>query len=241
MSLHERIGGLRARVATLADERREFNEAQALQRRFDELEEAVKPLVGAAKRCTLYREQGLRPRAIARLADRLGKRVAVLRERFVADPRASTLTKGDQWPRMLADAKAGVSLAEASLVEAWRQYLDTLFGGDRPAELESKLAPTEGNQAALARYRIAHSRLLQLGNNTPDISEPFAEARNVAEELKSIYQTFNFDVSLAVKMFLQAIGQGGASLDLLTDEVREWLQTNNSYNRYHIVARNASA
>jgi hypothetical protein len=241
VSFHERIADLRARVAMLADERREFNEAQALQRRSDELEGAVTPLVGAAKRCVLYKEQGLRPRAIARLADRLGKRVAVLRDRFAADPRASILTKGDQWSKMLADAKEGVSLAEASLAEAWRQYLDTLFGGDRPAELDSKLAPTEGNQTALARYRVVHSRLLQLRNNTPDTPELFAEARKVVEELKRIYQTFDFGVSLAVKMFLQATGQGGASLDLLTDEVREWLHNNNSYNRYQIVARNAGA
>jgi hypothetical protein len=240
VSFHERVADLRSRVATLADERREFNEAQALQRRFNELEGAVTPLVGAAKRCALYREQGLRPRAIAKLADRLAKRVTVLRDRFVADPNASTLTKGVQWSQMLDDAKEGVGLAEASLAEAWRQYLDTLFGGDRPAELDSKLAPTEGNQTALARYRVVHSRLLQLRNNTPDAPEHFAEAKKVVEELKSIYQTFDFDVSLAVKMFLQAIGQGGASLDLLTDEVREWLHNNNSYNRYHIVVRNAS-
>ena len=173
MSFHERVADLRSRVATLADERREFNEAQALQRRFDELEGAVTPLVGAAKRCALYRAQGLRPRAIAKLADRLAKRVVVLRDRFVADPHASTLTKGVQWSQMLDDAKEGVGLAEASLGEAWRQYLDTLFGGDRPGELDSKLAPTEGNQTALARYRVVHSRLLQLRNNTPDTPGAF--------------------------------------------------------------------
>ena len=241
MSFHERVADLRSRVAALADERREFIEAQALQRRFDELEGAATPLLSAAQRCALYREQGLRPRTIGKLADRLGKRVTVLRDRFIADPHAATLTKGVQWSQMLDDAKEGVGLAEASLAEAWRQYVDTLFGGDRPAELDGKLAPTEGNQTALARYRAAHGRLLQLRSNTPVGPEPFADAKKVAEELKSIYQTFDFDVPLAVKMFLQAIGQGGASLDLLTDEVRDWLHKNNSYNRYQIVARNAGA
>jgi hypothetical protein len=43
-----------------------------------------------------------------------------------------------------------------------------------------------------------------------------------------------------VKQFLQAIANGGADLDLLTDEVRRWLQQQGSTGRYQIVAKRSA-
>lgn len=239
MNLRERIAGLRARVETMAAGRRELEEASALQVRQGELAAVGAPLQSAARRRTLYRMQGLRPAGLGRPAERLSTRVERLRERFRDDSRNATLTRGVQWRDVLDQAKEAARSAENELTGSWRRYVESAFAGERPAELEGMLAPTELNRSALARYRTAYERLVRLRNEPADSVEAFGQVREIAGQLASIHETFDFDVPVAVKIFLQATGRGGASLDLLTEEVREWLRANSSYNRYLIVARNA--
>lgn len=163
-----------------------------------------------------------------------------LRTRFAEDRRAERLTRGQGWSRLKERTEAARSQAARDLDKTWRDFVASVYSGDKPADLERSLAPTDGNSHRLQRYRSAYNELGTLSRRRPTGRKDFDRVHELARLLREIHQGFDLTVPDAVKRFLDAMAAGGADLDLLTDEVRVWLRQQGSAGRYQIVARRSA-
>ena len=239
MTLLQRIEDLKRRAQHQLGRQAGRDEAGKLQPLLNEANALSQGLGTEVTQMHLLRDQGLTlpdapagPKAGAALTtlDRLLKRFAEKRG-------AESLTRGQDWTRFKESTKAARMQAATALDQAWRSFVTGAYSGDKPADLERSLAPTDVNKERLVRYRSAYEELIRLANRRPAGREDFDRVRELSRQLKELFQGFDFGVPEAVKLFLQAIAKGGADLDLLTDEVRIWLQQQGSAGRYQIVAK----
>jgi hypothetical protein len=94
---------------------------------------------------------------------------------------------------------------------------------------------TESNKKALIEYSQLHGEFKILQREFPADTADINRVKMCAEKLKMVAEKFDFDVPEDVKIFLAAVARGGATLDLLTNEVGKWLNQNQSEMNYRIV------
>ena len=105
-----------------------------------------------------------------------------------------------------------------------------------PDKRSRELTQTPENQRLLNAYRSTYTTFIKYKNTFPESNEAFEELRNASETLAQI--RFDEDIPNSVKLFFEATNRGGASLELLTDEVVTWLRTKNSLGSYIVSAKN---
>lgn len=242
MTLLERIADLKRRAQDQMGRQDGRDEAGKLQPLLNEANALSQGLGTEVTYLHLLRGQGLPLQADLAGADAGAALTTLdrLRQRFAEQSTADRLTRGQDWTRFKERTEAARSKTATTLNQAWRDFVTSAYSGDKPADLERSLAPTDLNKERLSRYRAAHEELLWLANRRPTVREDFDRVRELARQLQELHQGFDFGVPEGVKQFLQAIAKGGADLDLLTDEVRAWLQQQGSTGRYQIVAKRSA-
>jgi hypothetical protein len=239
MTLLARIQALQGRLDLVGTLQERIAEAGRLHARTTELAGERGPLRRAADGVRLLRAGGVPPPAPAPALALAGRHLEQVRTRFTAARTAESLTRGQDWDAMLARTRDGVREATSGLVEVWRKHVDGLFAGTPPDVVAAQLAPTDGNKAALVAYGAAWKRWRGCAGTLPASAAALAEAAAAAADLRHIDASFDRAVPPAVKRFLDAVGQGGASLDLVTDDVQDWLRSSGSHARYRVVAARA--
>lgn len=125
------------------------------------------------------------------------------------------------------------SEVRANLTDFWRQHAAERIGN--LAELRD-LAATLSEVAGVAdlskRFEVA---LAQLARDQTDFpSQASAELLKDAESiLRQMEESLKPE---SVRLFLSAATRGGASLDLLSNDVIEWLRSNNASRSFKVVA-----
>lgn len=169
--------------------------------------------------------------------DAVRKRAAGLLEKFTAEKKASTLKKGVGWAKLIQDIKAASKDLSAAVVKNWKAYQQTVFTGEAPGTIRGRIAFTPANSAAFKEYERLHQDFRTEFNRLPADKAGIEKVRTLAAKLTETAKAFDFDVPSEVKRFLEAIQSGGATLDLLTDSVKDWLKANNAFDSYHILPR----
>jgi hypothetical protein len=132
--------------------------------------------------------------------------------------------------RSLDSFKSGV---RASLVEFWRQYTAERMGD--LAELQV-LAATLSEVAGVGQLsKRLEAALGQLARNQTDFpskrsAELLTEAEFILRQMEESLQPES------VRRFLSATTRGGASLDLLSDDVMAWLRSHNASRSFKVIA-----
>lgn len=239
MTLLERIADLKRRAQDQLDRQVGLDEANRLQPLLNEAKTLVQSLGNEVTQRHLLQDQGLQLAVVlaGTEGDAALKTLERLRNRFTQNRRAESLTRGQDWTRFKTSTEAAGSQAASTLDKTWRSFVIGSYSGAKPADLERSLAPTDGNILRLQRYRDAYNKLDILARRRPTSRADFDSVRDLARQLREIHQGFDFSVPDAVKRFLDAMAAGGADLDLLTDEVRDWLNQQGSTARYQIVAK----
>ena len=195
-------------------------------RRIHETAAKAKVLDGAGISISFPRELAKFQRTIAETADRFRER-----------PASTTIRQGKRLPNLLeAVAEAG-KVSEGALTTAWTLYVGTyLFAGPLPDEEERTMAKTPKNRQALASYRQLFGHFAALRSLVPSSAQVIKDLKKLSSELAAI--EFDRNVPAAVRRFLDETSTTtGASLDLLTDEVREWLKEQGLFGRYVIRSK----
>ena len=236
MSLIDKINNLTERSKKLVDLEKKLAESGRLHELMNDAEAFSRDLGQQVLVTRLFDDQGVSRDVPKKLENALGT-LSRLRERFENDKRAEQLTRGRDW-RLFKDQLDQVceSLAQINK-EQWKRFVGSAYSGQKPNDLKASLAQTPENRANLPRYENAYEQLSRYARRLPAERSDFNDVREIAERLTVIYQQFDFEVPESVKRFLKAIGDGGADLELLTDEVRVWLNENNSVEKYQIVAK----
>lgn len=163
------------------------------------------------------------------------KKVTTVLERFAAAPKSATLKKGQVWSTMLEEMDSAARDLQAAVTVAWKSQWTSLFSGETPAAIESKLAKTKPNQEALRVYQGLYSQFRALFDGLPPDQATIERARILGNQLELAAKAFDYQVSPEVKAFLEAVQSvRGAPISLLTDEVLNWLRENENLDAYRV-------
>lgn len=237
-SLPARARVLRERLAALDQLGTNVEETGLLEDLRSDLAPAAAELSRALDQRKLFVDAGIEAVAPASL-DAARKRAAGLLEKFTAEKKASTLKKGVGWANLIRDIKAASTDLSAAVVKSWKAYRQTVFTGEAPGVIRGRIAFTPANSAAFMEYERLHQAFRTEFDKLPADNAGIEKVRVLAAKLTETAKAFDFDVPGEVKRFLEAIQSGGATLDLLTNTVKDWLRANNAFDSYRILPRSA--
>jgi hypothetical protein len=237
MTLIDRIEVLSERASGLEALDRRRAESAKLQQLLAKVRPMNDKLGTEIQQMRLLHDEGIHAAPYSISTEGARKTLARLINRFNQNRTADSLTKGRDWKRLEDQTQTTCQELTDALKTAWSQFVATAYTGESPSHLERSLAVTDRNLDQLRLYKQTYTQLNGLARSRPQERDDFARVRELARQLSEIYQRFDFNVPEGVKRFLRAVADGGADLDLLTEEVRGWLQQQGSSDHYRIVAR----
>lgn len=214
--------------------RENLDEADALLGLHKELSAKATKLHTLAARAVLLREHGvvLTPSPDTKA---MRKGISNLRKRFDEKTNSSTLTQGQHWKALQTALDGAIAAIEVEQRQDWKNHFATrLFGGLPPEQRKVGLVQTPDNKLALVQYARLFEEFVRYRNTVASTVEELNALHRCSEALKSI--TFVEDVPKAVELFINAVPTG-ASLNLLTPEVIEWLQVQGLLGSFVVRAR----
>jgi hypothetical protein len=149
---------------------------------------------------------------------------------------------GSLWARLNNAAESSNQRLRDAAREQWRQFIESLGHIDSSAVLESRMLKTPSNEAILAKYKEHYGKfqsalrveLPTTASAREDLTVAVAALRELRDQLKG-------NAPDAVRVFLKAIENGGAALELLTPDVLQWIRDNDDPNRFVIKPRNSQS
>lgn len=225
---HEGLQGAEAARANLA-------EAQALLDLHRSLADCAGRLHELVTRANLLREYGV-PLSPGPDTKAMRKTITNLRTRFDQVSTSRTLTQGKHWTGLLATLDGANATLDASQRQDWKDYFATqLFAGLPPAQRKVGLVHTlPENKLAIDQYTGLYEQFARYKSTVPSTLEALEDVRRCSDALGKI--TFVEDVPKDVEAFINAVPTG-ASLELLTSEVIDWLRENGLLGSYMVRAR----
>lgn len=167
-------------------------------------------------------------------AEKCLDRVRKIRESLLSDP--LSITKGRQFTDMRKAFEKFATDGSACAEATWSQFMPRA----RPSVDTNQLAQAEQQKdfkAIAVKLKNRAKYAEQLAKNPPANEEDFAEIESAWDDIREMIAALP-DVAddPVVQEFLKAANSsGGASIDLLTDEVRAWLQENKIADKYRIT------
>lgn len=234
MTLLERARALDSVLRAAVDQDRTKLDIGRINERTEAVQEAAERLERAATAAGELRPRGhrIKPevqstlRSLREDLDRAGAELS-------SDPVAGADDDLQKLIQRVSDESRRVS---SSLSEAWRRHLDetAIVNVDEDFLALLERAGLDVSQlrlqveSALSRLSIIEARRLPHRGDVTSLQEAVAGLNDAIDTLGSM-------VPPAVREFIiQASGEGGASLDLLTDEVRRFLDETDLASRYRI-------
>jgi hypothetical protein len=151
------------------------------------------------------------------------------------------LSDDNLWVRLITLAKNSNERYRSVAKEEWRSLVDSLGHIEAPSALEARMLNTPDNQALLNAYKQHFEKVQTVLRAELPASE--TDKTTLLSSVKSIQ---DLSVQLksfapeAVRVFLQTVQTGGASLAMATTEVLEWIQTHDDLNRFVVKPKGMS-
>lgn len=214
-------------------------EAEALAKKKNELRTLAEKVESLATRRRMLRKGNV-PLSAPPDAEKAKQLAGLIVNRFTESPKASTLVDKQRWTKLTEVLLEFIVTEETLQKQDWMGYYRTrLFGGGSPEQRQSTILMTlPKNVEALGLYRSLYKRFSYYCSSIPSSTGELNEVQDCSRQLSEIQFVMNDDVPGVVRAFFNATSSGGgASLDLLTPEVIDWLRTNNMLNNYAVRAR----
>jgi hypothetical protein len=162
------------------------------------------------------------------------ERVQTIRETLMSDP--LSITRGRDFANMKKAFEKFIEEGSAAAVATWNQYLPKA----RPTVDMNQVAQAEQQESFKSRasqLRLRAKNAEQIAKNPPATVGDLATLEAIWDDIRSIIAELPaVSNDPRVQEFLRAANSRlGASLELLTDEVRKWLQDNNVSDKYRIT------
>jgi hypothetical protein len=237
MTLLKKSSDLRERIERLRNNQANISETKALQGRLKEVEPVQEILADVVGKIRLLSENKIR---VEPFSDQIAKAMTSLKKvqaQFKVSNKSESLTKGKGWSRLIENVESTGKELGAIATGSWNSYLGSLSTGQSLSEIENTLAKTNHNSKILVEYRELYLLFRDASTNFPIDRDDIEKIGRIVEKLLVVWTKFDLDVPDSVKSYLDSVALGGANLNLLTDEVIEWLQKNGSFNNYKIVSR----
>jgi len=237
MSLLDQCSRLQKRTDHLKGLQKSAGEVEALSKRLSESREVKTGVREVVEKINLLRSSNIEFDANAiQQIDPLTPLNKII-GRFSEKPEASSLVKSKDWNQFIERSQQWQKELVKEAFRSWKAFIGRQTQGQSPEKLRVRLAQTESNKQALEQFSEIYRKMQLLKMEFPENSGQIEKAEALSEQLKRTSEAFDYDVHEEVKAFLAAIQQGGAPLELLSDQVLSWLNKNNSAHQFQIVGR----
>lgn len=238
MSLVNKYLGVKKQIETLKGLKQNYNEANELQEISNKINELDSKVSEKLENSQLFRKEcKLKKLPTTFVQTQL---IANLSQRFAANPTRQSIVKGKgkDWVKLGEEVDSFTKQVGSALNEAWREFCNNAFSGQPPDELKNTIALTEQNESLLGKYKAVYNDFLTSSKQFPKESNDFVKIHDLGITLKTILTQIDTNVPEDVKRFFDNVNyHGGASLELLTTTVINWLREHDSVNRYRITRR----
>lgn len=141
---------------------------------------------------------------------------------------------------ILRDLQSLAPRLTAMLAAAWASYVD-----DQHVEISDQLLAVLDQVPALReatkQVRTSQANIARRRATLPKANSDIADLDSAVAELRSQWHLLTGDgLPREVMEFIRAAAGGGAQLELLTDEVRQWLISRAVKDAFHVVVRRSS-
>jgi hypothetical protein len=225
-----------ARLNKVKASRDGVDEAKALEDLLNELLQKSAPIIQLNQNAKVLTDEGVKITKVFEIASAI-ETIKNVSTRFQESPKSTTLRQGKRWTGLSSKLEAVSNKVAEAQTKDWGVYFENnYFGGPHPTQRSARLAPTPANEKAIKIYRELFLQFAKYRSKIPQDSEDFANLRDLSEQLSQV--SFQEDVPVSVKMFFEATSSSsGASLDILTIDVIEWLRNNNLLTNYNVRAK----
>jgi hypothetical protein len=160
---------------------------------------------------------------------------AAAAERLAETGDASSLSKDALWTQLLASARAAAESTENAISAAWQIFVQEHEPVESAAAVRGRLSLTPENEKTLRDYEAVHTAYSRLKSQAaPRTANDRQDFLDALAQCREVFERFHFDVPSEVDAFFKAVNSGGASLELLTPVVMQWLRANHQLERYII-------
>lgn len=222
------------RLAKIETVRGGVEESKALENLRSELNILSLPFKQFAVNVKILRTEGVRLSVVSKTVDTI-EMVKNVAARFSEVPQSTTLKQGKRWSGLTKQLEGLVNLLKDKQTSDWHTFFaDNFFGGVPPEKRRATLALTPKNNKLLNSYNELFQKFINYRTQIPKDADDFANLRILSKQLSQI--KFEENVPDDVRKFFEATSTG-ASLALVTNEVIEWLRSNNLLSSYVVRAR----
>ena len=236
VTFFERARGLSSQIRSLAGSQVTEREAKAFETRAQELSEAASLVFFPARLTQLFMANEITGEGADADARMLKRSIDSMMAKYSGEP-ASILEADPQW-RLLTKSQFA-KLAERTTVrlqEAWCAFVlaqkPVIDQGRRNIW---KIVPAHQEQALLVEQRLAEFD--NIAQHLPTSLEDLDRPEQLAAELDEIVRDLPTDLPEPVRELFQAITQGTATAEHLTDEAVEWLREKQLLNTLRVMWR----
>lgn len=162
---------------------------------------------------------------------------AEARERLSEAEGIEALSRNELWVRLLQQADKANTVSADAIRANWRALIRDLGEPEAASALLAREPETPGNKQALVRYHEIYTQYAALkGAAVPPDARSADSLRQHVEQLRKIVSTLT-PTPQSVKSFFKAMESDGAGLELLTEEVLNWLKQYDDATRFVIRTR----
>jgi hypothetical protein len=223
-----------ARLTKIEAAREGVAEAQSLEGLLSELKLKAFPLKELAANAIVLRKEGVGLSSTAEIAAAIDT-IKNVSTRFSEVPKSTTLKQGARWTGLTKKLVGLATQVADTQTKDWQSFFENnFFGGVRPELRRATLAPTPENEKMLKRYTELFQGFIKYRTQIPKDGNEYRILKGLSDQLAEL--KFQENVPDDVRTFFEATGTG-ASLELLTNEVIDWLRSNNLLGRYIVRAR----
>ena len=195
---------------------------QGFQSRQQQIEQAVAGTIPLVQSLRAFRKKGITNFNLTQKAEDLLKIIANVKAEFQEDPEWIIDNQNFNNRSFKSRIEQLQKALEDQLSQAWRRYRNQ----NRPStnnEILNLLDKVSAFKPTVQRIRSLDSQI-QDSNSIPQSSEDFEKVDRLIEQLKQCWEGLNSDeVPEAVLRFLKVAANEGATLGLLSPEVKDWL------------------
>lgn len=147
------------------------------------------------------------------------------------------LSEEDLWLRLLGAAEQANKVCEDAIRAAWSMLIWELGDVESWNVIASRVPATPANEKALTSYRELFSKYAALKSaDMPSSPASAGQLRECVAQLREIHTSLT-PAPVSVQKFFKAVDAGGASLDLITEEVLAWLKSHDDWARFVVRLR----
>ncbi len=159
-------------------------------------------------------------------------------ENFNSNPTNESLTKGRFLGNYEKFSDEFLDIFEKDIRSAWRNYVNSKYTKENYNILNSSIIKSPENKKILEEFNIQFNKFIELQRNNDIDEKSFEDAETITAVLNKLRSELKEDYHEDVQKFLDQINDKGfATIDLLTEEVINFITSNNLKTDY-VIKRN---